>query len=73
VPRALAIADYGIAVGGKATLFTIPAIGVLEAVAAHPPRKPILFGGGSSPATAPYCRPQRQSPECWLEPGDYVA
>jgi hypothetical protein len=39
------IADYGIAVGGPATLFTIPASGVPEAVAAHPPRKLVLFNG----------------------------
>jgi len=43
--RALGIADYGIAVGGPATLFTIPASGVPEAVAAHPPRKLVLFEG----------------------------
>jgi len=43
--RALGIADYGIAVGGTATLFTIPASGVPEAVAAHPPRKLVLFEG----------------------------
>jgi cytosine deaminase len=43
--RALGVADYGIAVGGAATLFTIPASGVPEAVAAHPPRKLVLFDG----------------------------
>ncbi len=43
--KAFGIADYGIAVGGTATLFTIPASGVPEAVAAHPPRKLVLFGG----------------------------
>jgi cytosine/creatinine deaminase len=43
--QALGIADYGIAVGGTATLFTIPASGVPEAVAAHPPRKLVLFDG----------------------------
>jgi cytosine/adenosine deaminase-related metal-dependent hydrolase len=43
--RALGIADYGIAVGGAATLFTIAASGVPEAVAAHPPRKLVLFDG----------------------------
>jgi cytosine deaminase len=43
--RALDIADYGIAVGGVAPLFAIPASGIPEAVAAHPPRKVVLFGG----------------------------
>ena len=43
--RALGIADYGIAVGGAATLFAISAGGIPEAVAAHPPRKVVLFGG----------------------------
>ena len=43
--RALGIGDYGIAVGGAATLFTIPASGIPEAVAAHPPRKLVLFEG----------------------------
>jgi cytosine deaminase len=43
--RALGIVDYGIAVGASATLFTIPASGVPEAVAAHPPRKLVLFNG----------------------------
>jgi cytosine/adenosine deaminase-related metal-dependent hydrolase len=43
--RALGIADYGVAVGGPATLFTIAASGVPEAVAAHPPRKLVLFDG----------------------------
>jgi len=43
--QALGIADYGIAVGSSATLFTIPASGVPEAVAAHPPRKLVLFDG----------------------------
>ena len=43
--KALGIADYGIAVGGLATLFTIPASGIPEAVAAHPPRKLELFDG----------------------------
>jgi cytosine/adenosine deaminase-related metal-dependent hydrolase len=43
--RALGVADYGVAVGGAATLFTIPASGVPEAVTAHPPRKLVLFDG----------------------------
>jgi cytosine deaminase len=43
--RALGIADYGVAVGSPATLFTIPASGVPEAVAAHRPRKFVLFDG----------------------------
>ena len=42
---ALGIADYGVAVGGSATLFTIAASGVPEAVAAHPPRRLVLFDG----------------------------
>jgi cytosine/adenosine deaminase-related metal-dependent hydrolase len=43
--RALGIADYGIAQGTSATLFTIAAGGIPEAVAAHPPRKLVLFDG----------------------------
>jgi cytosine deaminase len=43
--RALSIADYGIAVGGPANLFTIAASGIPEAVAAHPFRKLVLFAG----------------------------
>jgi cytosine/creatinine deaminase len=58
--KALGIADYGVEVGGAATLFTIPAGGIPEAVAAHPPRKLVLFnghivarGGAALPARAP--------------------
>ena len=43
--RALGIAPYGIAVDSKANLFTVAASGVPEAVAAHPPRKLVLFVG----------------------------
>jgi cytosine/creatinine deaminase len=43
--RALGIADYGIAPGARATLFTVAASGIPEAVAAHPPRKLVLFDG----------------------------
>jgi hypothetical protein len=43
--KALGITDYGVEVGGSATLFTIAASGVPEAVAAHPPRKLVLFDG----------------------------
>jgi cytosine deaminase len=43
--KALGIADYGVEVGSAATLFTIAASGVPEAVAAHPPRKLVLFDG----------------------------
>jgi cytosine/adenosine deaminase-related metal-dependent hydrolase len=43
--KALGVTDYGVAVGGTATLFTIAASGVAEAVAAHPPRKLVLFDG----------------------------
>jgi len=43
--KALGIADYDVKVGGAATLFTIAASGVPEAVAAHPPRKLVLFDG----------------------------
>src|SRR5215475_2376571 len=42
---ALGIPDYGIRVGGAANLFTVPASCVAEAVAAHPPRKLVLFDG----------------------------
>jgi cytosine deaminase len=43
--RALGIGDYGIRVGAAANLFTVPASGVPEAVAAHPLRKLVLFDG----------------------------
>jgi cytosine/creatinine deaminase len=43
--KALGITDYGVEVGSAATLFTIAASGVPEAVAAHPPRKLVLFDG----------------------------
>jgi cytosine/adenosine deaminase-related metal-dependent hydrolase len=43
--RALGIDDYGTTVGAAANLFTIAASCVPEAVAAHPPRKLVLFGG----------------------------
>src|SRR5271163_3905572 len=43
--QALGIADEGVEVGGAATLFTITASGIPEAVAAHPPRKLVLFDG----------------------------
>jgi cytosine/creatinine deaminase len=43
--EALGIGDYGIAVGGAANLFTIAATCIAEAVAAHPPRKLVLFDG----------------------------
>jgi cytosine/adenosine deaminase-related metal-dependent hydrolase len=43
--KALGIADYGLAVGAPATLFTLAASGVPEAVAAHPTRSLVLFDG----------------------------
>lgn len=43
--QALGIGDYGIIVGAAANLFTVPASCVPEAVAAHPPRKLVLFDG----------------------------
>src|SRR5438128_12543913 len=43
--RALGIADCGIGVGGATNLFTIAASCVPEAVAAHPPRKIVIFNG----------------------------
>ena len=43
--QALGIADYGIAVGSAATLFTIAATCVADAVATHPPRKLVMFDG----------------------------
>jgi cytosine/adenosine deaminase-related metal-dependent hydrolase len=43
--RALGVTDYGIMVGGAADLFTIPASGIPEAVAVHPPRRLVLFDG----------------------------
>ena len=43
--QALGIGDYGITVGAAANLFTVPASCVSEAVAAHPPRKLVLFDG----------------------------
>src|SRR5262249_23226299 len=43
--QALGIGDYGVRVGAAANLFTISASCVPEAVAAHPPRKLVLFDG----------------------------
>ena len=43
--QALGIGDYGITVGAAANLFSIAASCVAEAVAAHPPRKLVLFDG----------------------------
>src|SRR5215469_7021212 len=43
--QALGIGDYGVTVGAAADLFTIGASCVPEAVAAHPPRKLVLFDG----------------------------
>jgi cytosine/adenosine deaminase-related metal-dependent hydrolase len=43
--RALGVADYGLAIGGPANLFTLAASGIPEAVAAHPTRKLVLFEG----------------------------
>src|SRR6516162_2079723 len=43
--QALGIGDYGVRVGAAANLFTIAASCVPEAVAAHPPRKLVLFDG----------------------------
>jgi cytosine/adenosine deaminase-related metal-dependent hydrolase len=43
--QALGIRDYGITVGAAANLFSIAASCVAEAVAAHPPRKLVLFEG----------------------------
>jgi cytosine/creatinine deaminase len=42
---ALGIGEYGVTVGAAANLFTIAASCVPEAVAAHPPRKLVLFDG----------------------------
>jgi cytosine deaminase len=42
---ALGIGDYGVTVGAAADLFTIAASCVPEAVAAHPPRMLVFFGG----------------------------
>jgi cytosine/adenosine deaminase-related metal-dependent hydrolase len=43
--QALGIGDYGVTVGAAANLFSIAASCVAEAVAAHPPRKLVLFDG----------------------------
>ena len=43
--QALEIPDYGVRVGGAANLFSIAASCVAEAVAAHAPRKLVLFDG----------------------------
>ena len=43
--QALGIGDYGIIVGAAANLFSIAASCVVAAVAAHPPRKLVLFDG----------------------------
>ena len=61
--KALGIADYGVAVGGSATLFTIPASGSRRR-SQHTPRANWCCSTiGSSPATVPCCRPRRRSPE----------
>jgi len=43
--QALGIENYGIAAGAAANLFTVSASCIAEAVAAHPPRKLVLFDG----------------------------
>ena len=43
--QALGIGDYGVTVGTAANLFTVGASCVPAAVAAHPPRKLVLFEG----------------------------
>jgi cytosine/creatinine deaminase len=43
--KALGKADHGLAVGNRANLFTTGASCTAEAVAAHPPRKLVLFEG----------------------------
>ena len=43
--QALGIGDYGVTEGAAANLFTIAGCCVPEAVAAHPPRKLVLFDG----------------------------
>src|SRR5947207_9581595 len=43
--QALGIADYGVAAGAAANLFTLAASCVAEAVAAHPPRRLVVFDG----------------------------
>lgn len=43
--RALGVAPYGLEVGHPASLFTLPAEGVPEAIAQHPPRRLVLFEG----------------------------
>src|ERR1700730_6602741 len=43
--RSLGIGDYGVTVGGAANLFTVAVSCVAEAVAAHPPRKLVLYDG----------------------------
>jgi cytosine/adenosine deaminase-related metal-dependent hydrolase len=41
----LGVAEHGLAVGLPATFFTLPAEGVPEAIAQHPPRRLVLFRG----------------------------
>ncbi|WP_439577877.1 amidohydrolase [Elioraea sp.] len=43
--RALGIAEHGVDVGRPATLFTLPAETIAEAIGQHPPRRLVLFAG----------------------------
>ncbi len=43
--RALGVAEHGLEVGRPANLLTLPAEGVPEAIAQHPPRRLVLFEG----------------------------
>lgn len=43
--HALGIAGHGVAVGNPATLFTLPAETIPEAIGQHPPRRLVLFAG----------------------------
>jgi cytosine/adenosine deaminase-related metal-dependent hydrolase len=43
--RALGITEHGVAVGRPATLFTLPAETIAEAIGQHPPRRLVLFDG----------------------------
>jgi cytosine/adenosine deaminase-related metal-dependent hydrolase len=43
--QALGLADYGVVAGAAANLLTVAASCISEAVAAHPPRKLVVFDG----------------------------
>jgi cytosine/adenosine deaminase-related metal-dependent hydrolase len=54
---ALGIPEYGVAEDRPATLFTLPAENVPEAIGAHPPRRLVFHGGRLVARDGAYCGP----------------